>query len=230
MKTTIFSILCCSILLLACEKTPLDPPNFKENAVQLSNLKVGQLSQYVRYTTNCSEMESDFEWSRDTLNLRVIEKNDQLYFEESLTPHSPMFLSGAFVTPITYPVASKNGRLLIPERENSALFFFYGADEMQLEKAPAFFLNPLKQESCRMMLKGEVFVGDEIGIIDDFTVGPLNLQNKIAVSCVPIFVGVEAYLAYDSYQLYLSHAITIDEFNGTRFEFIQGWYLLSEME
>ncbi len=230
MKITIFTLLSFTFLLLACEKTPIDPPALKDKAVQLSNLKAGQWSQYVRYTTNCNEMEAEFEWSQDTLNLRVIEKNDQLYFEESLTPYSPMFLSGTFTDPITYPVATKNGRLLIPERENSALFFFYGADEMQLEKKASFFLNPLQQESCRMMLKGEVFVGDEIGIIDDFTVGPVNVQNKIAVSCVPVFVGVEAYLAYDPYQLYLSHVITVDEFNGTRFEYIQGWYLLSEME
>ena len=135
MKPILITLLCFTLFILACEKTAIDPPHFKENAVQLSNLKAGQLSQFLRYTTNCNEMESNFEWSQDTLNLRVIEKNDQLYFEESLTPHSPMFLSGAFV-------------------------------------------------------------------------------------------AVEAYLAYDPYQLYLSHVITIDEFNGTRFEYIQGWYLL----
>lgn len=230
MKITLIATVCFTFLLLACEKSPIDPPSLNENAVQLSNLQVGQLSQFVRYMTNCNDMESNFDWSQDTLNLRVIEKNDQLYFEESLTPYSPMYLSGIFVDPITYPVAAKNGKLFIPERENSALFFFYGNDHMQLEKSPSFFLNPLKQENCRMMLKGEVFVGDEIGIIDDFTVGPVNIKNKIAVSCVPVFVGVEAYLGYDSDQLYMSHVITVDEFNGTRFEYVQGWYLLSEME
>lgn len=49
----------------------MDPPHFKENAVQLSNLKAGQLSQFLRYTTNCNEMDANFEWSSDTLNLRV---------------------------------------------------------------------------------------------------------------------------------------------------------------
>lgn len=230
MKPILITLLCFTLLLLACEKTAMDPPHFKENVVQLSNLKAGQLSQFLRYTTNCNEMDANFEWSSDTLNLRVIEKDEQLYFEESLTPHSPMYLSGTFAAPISYPIASKNGKLFIPERENSALFFFYGNDHLQLEKSPSFFLNPLKQENCRMMLKGEVFVGDEIGIIDDFTVGPVNIKNKIAVSCVPVFVGVEAYLGYDPHQLYMSHVIRVDEFNGTRFEYVQGWYLLNEME
>lgn len=48
-----------------------------------------------------------------------------------------------------------------------------------------------------MNLKGEVFVGDEIGIIDCFEIGIFKIEDKMVVFCIFIYLGIDVYLIYD---------------------------------
>lgn len=219
-------MICISLFFVACQKADIST-DFPQHAVNLSDLKVGQVSQFVRYTASCNDFGNDFSWSGDTLNLRVVEEGTQLYLEESLTPFSNMYLGGIFQDPIRYPVEVKEGKLSIPDRANSALFFFYGSDILHLT-TPSNNKNILWQEGCKLSLKGEIFTGDEIGKIFSFKIGSIQVSNKTAVSCVPVLLGVDAYLMYDSHQLFLSHVITGEVFNGHLSEYIQGWYLLEK--
>lgn len=67
------------LLLAACSKD-LPTPLPADEAINLSNLKAGQKSIYKRYTTNCGELSSNFEFRGDVMHLEVIEEAGQLYY------------------------------------------------------------------------------------------------------------------------------------------------------
>ena len=214
------------LLAFSCEKTEIEPAPVKEGAVHFKNLKTGQESRFIRYSLDCNDFENSFAWTGDTLILKVIEEGKELYFQESLTPQSPMNQQAGGLDPITYPIERQVDQLYLPQREDSRLFYFYGSDYLILKKEPSTLLNRLSQDNCYMNLKGEAFIGDEIGIIDRFEVGAALIEDKMAVSCIPIYLGIDAYLGYDLDQLYLSHVIHKSEFNGQRMDSVEGWFLL----
>lgn len=224
MKNYCLIVIC--LLIFSCEKAEIEPAPVKEGAVHFKNLQAGQESRFVRYTLNCNDFEESFQWTGDTLFLKVVEEGKDLYFEESLTPGSPMYQQGGDVNPVTYPIERQVDQLYLPERENSKLFYFFGSDYLILKKESSTLLNRLEQDNCYMNLKGEAFIGDEIGIIDRFEIGTFTIEDKMAVSCIPIYLGIDAYLTYDLDQLYLSHVIHKSEFNGQRTDSIEGWFLL----
>ena len=118
---------------------------------------------------------------------------------------------------VRYPVYEDAGqKIRIPERFNSALFFFYGNDTVTL--APQDRVN-LVQNDCRLMLGNNNFIGNEFGLVNDFQVGNINIQDKTAVSCIPVIFDLDAYLMYDQNQLYLSQSV---DFDGVT----NGWVLL----
>jgi hypothetical protein len=95
--------------------------------------------------------------------------------------------------------------LLIPERQQSYLFFFFGNDTIHLTKPHD--LN-LQQGSCFVeYMDGAPFIGEEIGLLPNFTLGTVQFSNNRAISCVPPILNLDAYLIYDSKQLYVSHTI-----------------------
>lgn len=228
MKNYCYHLIAICFLASSCEKAEVVPGPFKEGAVHFKDLKAGQESKFVRYTLNCNDFEESFQWTGDTLVLKVIEEGKELYFQESLTPGSPMYLQGGDINPVTYPIERQVDQLYLPQREDSKLFYFYGSDYLVLKKEPSTLLNHLEQDNCYMNLKGEAFIGDEIGIIDQFEIGTFKVENKMAVSCIPIYLGIDAYLSYDLDQLYLSHVIHKSEFNGQRTDSVEGWFLLGE--
>ena len=75
------------------------------------------------------------------------------------------------------------------------------------------------------MIASSPFIGDEIGVVQNFQFGNVEIKNKTVVSCVPM-VDIDAYLIYDNGQLFLSHTVTIVEFMGTIEEYINGWELI----
>lgn len=228
MKTYCYYLFGITLLAFSCEKSTVVPTPDKEGEVYFQNLEAGQESRFIRYTLSCNDFAESFQWTGDTLVLRVVEEGGSLYFQESLTPHSPLYLQGGLTDPITYPIEKQADQLYLPQREDSQLFYFYGSDYMMLKKETSTLLNRLVQDNCYMNLKGEAFIGDEIGIIDRFEIGAVKIEEKMAVSCVPIFLGVDAYLGYDEGQLYLSHVINKSEFNGQRMDSVEGWFLLTE--
>lgn len=228
MKNYYYCLIGICMLAFSCEKSAVEPAPFKNGAVHFKDLKAGQQSRFIRYTLNCNDFEQSFQWTGDTLILKVVEEGKELYFQESLTPQSPLFLQGGDVNPVTYLVERQLDQLYLPQREDSRLFYFYGSDFLILKKESSTLLNRLEQDNCYMNLKGEAFIGDEIGIIDRFEVGTLKIEDKMAVSCIPIYLGIDAYLAYDLDQLYLSHVIHKSEFNGQRMDSVEGWFLLED--
>ncbi|MBX2873770.1 MAG: hypothetical protein KTR30_16765 [Saprospiraceae bacterium] len=216
------------LLAISCEKSTVEPAPFKDGAVHFKDLKAGQQSRFIRYTLNCNDFEQSFQWTGDTLVLKVIEEGKELYFQESLTPQSPIYLQGGDVNPVTYLIERQLDQLYLPQREDSRLFYFYGSDFLILKKEPSILLNRLEQDNCYMNLKGEAFIGDEIGIIDRFELGDFKIEDKMAVSCIPIYLGIDAYLGYDLDQLYMSHVIHKSEFNDQQMDSVEGWFLLEE--
>jgi len=70
-----------------------DEPNpIPENAINLSDLKAGQQSFFVKYISTCDSLEEKFEYTRDTLIVEVVEQGGMLLLKEHYTKHSPMYL------------------------------------------------------------------------------------------------------------------------------------------
>ena len=213
-------------LVFSCSKQDkITPALLPDNAVNLSNLQAGQKSFYQRYTTKCDSLESEFTFTRDTLVLEVAEGDGHWIFKEYYTEYSPRYLNGDYITTVEYKVIEDNDMLLLPQREESALFFFYANDTIQLRPDQR---ADLLQQDCQLLISDNPFKGNDIGHVDNFNIGPISQKDKTVVSCVPFF-DLDAYLFYDEYQLTMSHAIYItyfwDEIIGTS---IEGWVLIEE--
>ena len=187
----------------------------ESNHVNLSDLQVGQSSKYLRYFSTCEDFRTDFDYSGDTLIWEVVEENDSLFFQEYLTPGSLSMIS-ADIDTVKYFVDSHPERILIPDRERSQLFYFYGNDTIFLSRSHTAVLE---QENCRLFIENEPFTGEEIGLVPLFRVGDYSVTRKTGVSCVPMIVQLEAYLIYDYQSLFISHTI------GSG---VSGWIRLSD--
>ena len=220
MKLKQLSPLICLFLLFACSKEEIKlPEEIKEiksrvetkevtnNRIDFSDPQEGQISYYKRYMKQC-DYES-FGYTKDTLIVRVLKQGEDFYFEENLTEGSPMKSAGFFEQPFTYKVQSLGDDLLVPQREGTQLFYFYGNDTIRLN--PQHDVD-LVQNECYVLQEGDNFIGDDIGFIENFKIGEVEENKKTMVSCVPMVLEVEAYLVYDQRQLYISHVIFRDEF------------------
>ncbi|NJN78915.1 MAG: hypothetical protein HC803_11810 [Saprospiraceae bacterium] len=78
------------------------------------------------------------------------------------------------------------------------------------------------QNNCRIDFNGSTFIGNEIGLVDKFTIGGFEQTEKTVVSCVPMMIDLDAYLIYNNEQLYMSH--TVDKFSNQ----VWGWNLIVE--
>ncbi|MEZ4827618.1 MAG: hypothetical protein R3C61_15245 [Bacteroidia bacterium] len=217
-KLTLFALF--SLLAFAaCNVEPVIPdPNENENAVNFAAPAVGQKSLFLHYTTTCQHLNKDFAFTGDTLILEVIEKSGQIHLRESLTPTSPMYVSGAFQQPIEYSLTSTGDYALIPDRWSSALFYFYGNDTLRLNY-PTYVT--LVQNDCKLMLSGNPFIGDEVGFVKSFEFGDIRQTEKTVVSCIPVMFQLDAYLITDARHLYMSHTV-IDDM-GPNQDQVQGW-------
>lgn len=213
--------------LNACSKKELpiiDPNPIDEKLINLSNLKDGQKSIYIKYETTCENRQTDFVYTGDTLIVEVVETDSGMVLQESYTIHSPLYsLHDDNQNPKIIPVESKDKMLLLPERWTSNLFYFYGNDTLQVDPTHSTII---KQDGCYLMQEENPFIGNDIAWLDRLEVGDIVQENKTAVSCVPFF-ELDAYLIYDKHQLYQSHAISFVTLNGEVLEDLtSGWILL----
>lgn len=202
----------------ACEPALIEPgKKFNQsNTLDLSNPKEGQKTYYQMYQSNCENLEKDFEYPGDTLVVEVMKKNGEWIMAEYLTDYSTT--EGPRDT--TYNLfVPMDAYVLLPNRWTSRLFYFYGNDTLNLKPNNR---SNLIQNSCRLEISGETFVGNEIGKLDQFELPNLKLKNKTAVSCVPMIFAMEGYLIYDQNDLYASHTI----FANTDEDQIVGWIRL----
>lgn len=217
-KFTLFALFTL-LALAACKVSPVIPdPDENENAVSFAAPEVGQKSLFLRYTTTCQQLNKDFAFTGDTLILEVIEKSGQIHLRESLTPTSPMFVDGSFQQPIEYSLTSTGDYALIPDRWNSALFYFYGNDTLRLNYPPDV---TLVQDACKLVLSGTPFIGDEVGFVKSFEFGDIKQKDKTVVSCIPVMFQLDAYLVSDAQHLYMSHTIINDM--GPNQDQVSGW-------
>lgn len=223
MKTNILFLILSLVFILSCSSKDEDPilPE-PENQVNFSDLREGQETTYIRYTTKCDSLETLFEYTGDTLNLEVIKRNDSLFFREMVTQSSPLYTSGAFVEPVEYPVTAFEDRINIPIRFASALFFFYENDDIYLK--PQHDVD-LVQEDCRLMQDSAPFIGNDIGALEVFEIGDIKVNNKTSISCEPLS-DLDAYLIYDQNELIVSHVIILEGLLGWTEERVMGWKAL----
>ncbi len=200
MKNFIFLFIPALILSSACTKDD-DKPSYqapRDNYINLMSPSEGQENMYVRFTNECAE-NGAFTYPGDTLILSVIETDTTTLFKESFTAGSEHFadMEDAF-----YAVHGTDDYILIPHRLHSTLFFFYGNDTIHLSHAPDLELT---QNNCNLIYpNGEIFTGDEIASLATFNMGDITLTDKTAVSCVPPFLDLDAYLIYDESGLAVS--------------------------
>ena len=204
------------ITFMACEEdNPFVDPIISEGNIELSHLQVGQKSMYLRYSTNCDRLNEDFEYTGDSLILEVVEIDNQLYLQESFSMGSPLFASNE---PVVYPITSQESRVLIPERWNSALFFFYANDTLHLNPQHDIVL---RQTACTLTGNFSPFIGNDIGFVKSFKIGPLRQVDKTVVSCEPLIFNLDGYLLYNEDHLYQTHAVINDAVGAN----ISGWVL-----
>jgi hypothetical protein len=217
-----FILLIIPFLAVACkdDKDDSNPPSevpTPKNTIQLNDLQEGQVNRYLRYTADCSDPEGSFAFTGDTLVVEMRQTTEGLTFHEEFTPGSTE-MGG--LEPSQTLVISEDGFILIPERQLSYLFFFYGNDTIFLEKPEDLNLN---QGECFIeYANGDPFIGEEIGFLPDFTYGSIRHQNNRIVSCVPPILNLDAYLVYTNEELKMSHTLT----NNFTSYLIDGYTLL----
>ena len=207
-------------LMYGCSSETIPPsdrgnedPVTEIKAVDFENPTPGQETMFLRYESTCDSLNESFHYTGDTLKLAVVEEDGILYFEESLTAGSPMFIDSAFREPIKQRLIDEAGRILIPERLESPLFYFYGNDTLHLQPEQKM---PLYRVGCRFFHSQGPFIGNDIGKVDSLAFGDIEFGEKTVVSCVPSFFQVEAYLIYSENELFMSHTISWGSV-------VQGW-------
>jgi len=220
MKSKLFLFLI-PFLAVSCDSDDKDsnsgPAPSPENTIELNNIQEGQVNRYLRYTADCADPEGSFAYSGDTLIVEIRSTTEGLVFYEEFTEGSTNF--GGF-EPSETRVIPREDFILIPERQLSQLFFFYGNDTIYLTAPEDLNLN---QGTCFIEYEnGDPFIGEEIGFLPSLNFHDIEHQNNRVVSCVPPFIDLDAYLIYDEKELKMSHTL---QFTGVAYP-IQGYTLL----
>lgn len=211
-STIIFCLMC--TVYLAC--TSDDRAISIDQNVNLKSPQIGQRSLYVLITGACG-LDNTYQYSGDTLELSIVGDNKDLFLQEQFTESSPLYETRPF--PIKYPIHHMEDRVILPERDSSTLFFFYGSDTILTSPTAEF---TLRQESCRLMNNEQIFTGDAVAQFERFSIMDQVLNNQFVVSCVPVIIELEAYLAYRDGWLNMSY--TLD--SGFPAESVRGWIRL----
>lgn len=208
----IIPLLLLVLMIGACEDTT---PNLvvNDNPLDFNAPSEGQKAYFQRYTSSCDNVNDDFEFTGDVLEVELIRQQGDFYLQESFTKESPLYEQGN-TDPVLHKITFTDDYVLIPERSRSTLFFFYGNDTIHLKPSQK---EVMTQNACRIDLGEQIFVGNEIGNINSFQIGPLVEVNKTVVACVPVGLNLDAYLIYDENKLLMSHTVG---FGGV----IMGWY------
>lgn len=194
--------------------------------VDFSDLRVGQKTSYERQVGVCQGVTDSSiamlfpSLAIDTIILEVIDMDfNTVVFSERFSSGSLFYQNGATGSFI-YDVITEDDFLLIPERDDSPLFYFYANDTLKLQPSNAIELT---QNSCILLTSDSTFIGNDIGTVKEFEFFDKNLENQYAVSCLPSALAVEdGYLVYDKNGLNISYTISeSDPISG--FQTVEGW-------
>ena len=205
------------LLLTGCKQDDTIEPTPAQ--VNFSNLIVGQKSFYRAYSVSDCANVNNFEWTGDTLVLEVLGTSSGVVLQDVLTEYSPSF--NEETDPVQYPVSHIMEGVLLPERLQSALFYFYASDTLRIN--PTHDVT-LQQDECFLMNNDNVFIGNDIGYLPSFEIGEVRQQEKTAVSCEP-WLELDGYLIYDKY-LHVSHVASFNDIFP--FMTVSGWCLLED--
>ncbi len=218
------------LIAFSCRKEDTGPiKEYGTGKVNFSDMKIGQKSSYTSYTEMCNEDFSAINlFFDDTILFEVLDMNDNVYtLSERYSEGSSSYENG-ITQSFVYEVTHEDDYLLIPIRDASVLFYFYANDTLHLNPKN---LMDFEYEDCFLKVDETTFVENEIGIIRDFEVMGSQLDDKIAVSCLPsINIGIETgYILYDENGVSLSYSVR--ESNSPEIEFLKfGWVELDELE
>ena len=186
--------------LIACDKDPGFTPN--PDQINFQAPVAGQENYYVHYFGQCGELIP----SGDTLIWKVIDFNgEDLVLEETFKIASGFPHSHVFTAKWSADMIEINAE----DRQQSLMLNFYGSDFLKLT-APAS--KQMLQSNCLVWNGSLGFRGDAIGVVPAFRVSDHGYTNKKVVSCVPTIVELDAYLVYDSHNIYSSYSMTKWEF------------------
>lgn len=201
------------LFLVSCSKDePVTILPVIKEGVCLSELKAGQVSEYLSYLTYCNDVEGEFHYTGNKLTLTIIERDGKLFAQEDIYYDH---LDTTFTQ--DYEVYNEDQFIVIPERAASALFFFYDNDRINLSPESRIDLD---QKGCQIFHSDNIFEGNDIGVLETFKIGDILEDNMTLVSCEPL-VDIEAYLMYNDNALVASHTIAGLSLNPQ----ISGWIL-----
>ncbi|MEO0341713.1 MAG: hypothetical protein AAF242_21220, partial [Bacteroidota bacterium] len=169
----------------------IDDVPVQEGAVDFLNLKIGQKSTFLRGEISSSpDGLPTMAYGRDTLILEVLpyiegaSDGDPL----ALLPHPSKFYfketgrgsGGVSSFSTTYLVEQLVDGVLIPEREGSALFFFYNNDKLTFLPQESDEEFQVEQAGLNIQFKGTntIFEGDLVGLVDQFQIESISFQEN----------------------------------------------------
>lgn len=225
----IFFLLASPLIFSTCKK---EEPTTEENPriiygtgeVNFSDLRVGQKSTYKRYSSGTCFMVDIPQFPStppDTLYLEVVDMNYEVVTLSERFSEGSNFYQNGITRTFKYNITTEDDFLLIPERDSSALFYFYANDTLRLHPP-----NPveLTQDHCLVFTPDTTLIQDEIGVIEEFRFFDKIIESQqYAVSCIPTTLSIEnGYLLYDSNGLNVSYVHTNADWQ-TGFRLVQGW-------
>lgn len=184
----------------SCGKEEISEVSPIRRDLSIRSPEVGQQSIFLRYQGECAS--DSWEFNGDTLLVSVVENSGGLVLSESYTKGSPSYSEDGEVT---YNLVEGPDHILITDRSQSSLFFFYGNDTIWKQPQHDFTVS---LEGCLLYQEdGEPFVGNEIGHSSAIDVMVGQKDDVTLVSCVPGWIyDIDAFLAYDDH-LEVSHTV-----------------------
>ena len=222
---SIFFLFALVLVMISCSEDIIEGPIIEEPIIEepieeapgldFGNLELGDVTQFILFEADCSDLSGEITYTGDTLSWEVTQlENGEAVLTERFTEFSPLGSLAQFDNAIAYT----SDYILMPDRWSSNLFFFYGNDTLRVNPTSTM---TLVQEECSFVSDGTVFRGNDIAFIEEARIGEYSFNNMTVVSCVPGSVG-DAYIVYNNGSI--SAIFSRDFFSDA----VRGWIAIEE--
>ena len=185
---TIFFLSTLALMITSCsdDETIIEEPIIEEVPIiedepglNFGHLELGDITHFIMFQNECDDLGGDLNFTGDTLTWEVTQlENGKAVLTERFTESSPL----ADIQPFDNPISFTSDYILMPNRWESNLFFFYGNDTLRVAPTPTVELT---QQGCSFMLGNNIFTGDEIAQVSEASMGTYSYSDMTVVSCVP---------------------------------------------